>query len=116
MILDANALVLDLEGKPLTPPRAPGATTDPAPMTFGQAIIAALLHVYPDEPQALDAKVVRFKVASRLARGGDVAMTAEEIAAVKIVIGKYWSPLVVGRVLEALDPAALALPAPAPVA
>ena len=64
----------------------------------------ALLSGFPDE-QALpgEEKVKRFVLAEKIFKGA-TEFTAEEVALVKKLIGKAYTPLVVGRAFEILDP------------
>jgi hypothetical protein len=73
--------------------------------TLGAASATALLSPYPDE-QNLDPKdkVRRYKLATKIADGGEVDLSIEEIADLKKLIGKAFPPLVVGRAYEILDP------------
>lgn len=51
-----------------------------------------------------DEKFSRFTLAMKIHAGGNVDVTAEEIALLKSVIGKApWTPLVLGRCFNALE-------------
>jgi hypothetical protein len=114
MIVTSESIILDFFGRPvMAPADAPGLDNRaPVPLTLGYVCLFALQLMAPGEDIPLAAKVERFKLAVRLARGGDVSLTAEDVALLKRLIGKAWAPLVVGRALEVLDPAALG-PVPA---
>lgn len=80
--------------------------TDGDAMTLGTCATAALLHLFPNENDlSPDVKVKRFKLALRIAQATEpLALSADEVTTLKTVVGKFWNPLVVGRVFEAVDP------------
>lgn len=77
-------------------------------MTIGTCAIAALQHLYQNEDIGADVKVKRFKLAVKIAQAdAPMSLSADDISVIKLVVGKYWNPLVVGRVFEAIDPASM---------
>lgn len=48
-------------------------------------------------------KMKRFVLAKKIQAGGEIGLTAEEIVLVKEMVGKFYSPLVVGQIFELLD-------------
>lgn len=122
MKVDCNALVLDLDGKAIVTDRKPvlgddgkpivlaggvPLLDDGRPLKLGVAISAALMSDAPDEISTVDAKVKRFNLAVRIAKGGEVSLTAEDITTIKGAVCKRWPSLIVGRIVEALDPVAM---------
>lgn len=95
-MIDFSKPVLDLTNKPVS-----------EEMTIGTCCIAALTQIFQGEEADATVKVKRFKIAVKISGDTAVSLTADEIAAVKLVVGKYWNPLVVGRVFEAIDPASM---------
>jgi len=94
MNIDFDAPILDFKGTPV-----------PEGMTVGSCAIAALQHLYQGEEITPDVKVKRFKLAVRIAQADlPLSLTADDVSVIKTVVGKYWNPLVVGRVFEAIDP------------
>lgn len=74
------------------------------PLTLGSACVDALLGAYQDEAALPgEEKYRRFQLATKLSSSDEVDLTAEEIAQLKKLVGKAWSPLVVGRVYELLE-------------
>lgn len=69
----------------------------------------ALLAPYPDEKD-LDGKtkIRRFKLAEKIAgaNGAGVDLSVEDIADLKLLIGKAYAALIVGRAYQILDPEA----------
>lgn len=82
---------------------------DGKPMTLGEASIGALTANYGDEPQLTgDVKFSRYQLADRInnalaATQGLAEVTAEEIAVLKNLIGKAFTPVVVGPAYAALE-------------
>lgn len=91
--------ILDMEGVPVV--------IEGKPLTLNSACLVALLVMPPGEQATLDAKVMRYRLAQRFAaaNGALPELKAEEVVEVKKALGGYWnSPLVIGRVFEAIDP------------
>lgn len=91
--------ILDLQGKPVV--------MDKQTLNVADCCTIALLNVYPDEQsQTVQQKLLRYKLANKFSQmnGTVPSMSAEETAEVKVCVAKYWSPLVVGRVFEVIDP------------
>lgn len=93
MTIDFSKTVLDLYGKPVG-----------EEMTIGTCCIAALTHLYQGEDADAALKVKRFKIAVKISGDMTLSLSADDVSAIKTVVGKYWNPLVVGRVFEAIDP------------
>jgi hypothetical protein len=74
-------------------------------LTVGSCSIAALQQIFQGEDATAEIKVKRFKLALRIADASEpIALSNDEVATLKLVVGKFWNPLVVGRVFEAVDP------------
>jgi len=93
--------VTDTEGKPLA-----------KPPTLGSICESALLSQFADERDATGKETIearekyeRWKLAAKInAATKDLALTAEELALVKKLVGKAYGPLIVGQVWTMLDP------------
>jgi hypothetical protein len=88
-----DAPMLDLDGKPYT---------DKATLksvVFG-AIQAQLMG---DEQMSTDVKLRLYTVASKIAKGGVVEVSVEDLALIKDRVGRAYSPLVVGEAFRLLE-------------
>lgn len=93
-MIDFSKPILDVHGK-----------VQSDEITIGSCAIAALQHLYQNEEVGADVKVKRFKLAVRIAQATEpLPLSADDVTTIKTVVGKYWNPLVVGRVFEAIDP------------
>lgn len=89
--------ICDLKGKPVA--------IDGKEMSLEDACVSALVHLYQGEDIGPDVKAKRFKLAVRISNAENMPpLSADEVQMIKTVVGKYWNPLVVGRVIEAIDP------------
>jgi hypothetical protein len=107
---DFSAKILDISGQPFVddikcPADSAGKRNCGDEATLGMVATRALLASLPDE-QSLSGedKFKRFTLAMRIKDGGEVPISAEDIALLKKLIGKVYSPLVVGRAFPLLDP------------
>jgi len=95
MRIDFDAPLLDLKGEPLI--------ENGVEVTLGAIASNALLATYRDEQDLTgEEKVKRFRLAV-IARGAQ-DLSVEQIVLLKKLIAKAYSPLIVGRVFELLDP------------
>lgn len=98
---DFKAPILAIDGS-----RIPVSTSDQTPLTLGKvcedALIATLQGDSPNEAE----KAKRFWLALKI-HAGDKELTADEVSLVKKVVGIAYGPLIVGRVIELIDPAAV---------
>lgn len=79
-----------------------------ADATVAKACINALIAVYPDEDNLSgEDKVRRAFLAQRIHINPKIDLTAEEVVLVKSLVSKAFSPLVVLRIWEAIDPASV---------
>lgn len=77
---------------------------DQQPLTLGVAAVTALVASYPDEPNLTgEGKFKRWLLAERLANGGVIEVSAEEVTLIKQLIGRGYPPLVVGPAYLALE-------------
>jgi hypothetical protein len=92
--------ICDLKGAPVR--------IDGKAMTVEDCCTAALVHLFPNEDVTADVKAKRFKLAVRISQAETMPpLAADDVQVIKTVVGKYWNPLVVGRVLEVIDPEGL---------
>jgi hypothetical protein len=98
MLVDFDEPVRDLAGKPVKP-------DSDEPMTLGTCAIGALQHLFVGEDASEQVKVRRFKLAVRIAQATQpLELSNDEVTTLKLVVGKFWNPLVVGRLFQAIDP------------
>jgi len=96
-MIDFDEPIRDLTGKPVK--------LDDQLMTVGSCSLQALLHIFQNEDATPEIKVKRFKLALRISQTDQpIGLSADEVQTLKTPVGKYWNPLVVGRVYEAVDP------------
>lgn len=92
-----DTLLLDLKGEPVKE----GVGGETRPVTVGSILIQSLLTLtQEDQSLAADAKVTRYKLGLKVAPGGEVELTSEDLALLKLLVGRLFSPLVVGRVYD----------------
>lgn len=73
-------------------------------LTLKVVAVNSLMAIYPDERDISgNEKLARYKIASKVHGGGMVELTAEEVAKIKALIGKAYSPAVVGPAFEILE-------------
>lgn len=73
------------------------------PVTVRSVAVNALLANYPDEHPTGEEKLRRYQIARAVHAGGKVELRVEDVALIKLLVGKAYSPLVVGPVFEALE-------------
>ncbi len=93
-----DQLLTGLGGKPLL-----NEDQQPTNLTLGAICVQALLMTFPDEQVTGEEKFRRYQLAERLSTGGEVEVTAEEVALLKNLAGKGYVPLMVGAVWKALE-------------
>jgi len=107
---DFSAKILDLNGKSFVDDvKCPADQTGKRPCddetTLAVIAMRALLAPYQDEQNLSgEDKFKRFALAMKIKDGGEVPVSAEDIALLKKLIGKLYTPLVVGRAFPLLDP------------
>lgn len=90
MKIDFSAEIKDFDGKALKE----GDTA----ITLGLMAVRALNAQFPDEqPLSAEAKVSRFRIAVKVSEGGVQDLVAEDVVEIKKVIGRAFTPLIVGR-------------------
>lgn len=105
--MDLNQPIIDFDGKPIPLSDEEGKAV--GEMTFAKAIQRALLsHLQGDESLPGEKRFRLFHLAMKVdsvAKGsiGD-KLRAEDIVEIKGRVGKAFSPLIVGRVWEMLEP------------
>jgi hypothetical protein len=74
------------------------------PLTLKRASVDALMMPFDDEKHISgEEKLKRYQLAVRINLGGDVELKAGEVSLLKLVIGKAYTPLVVGPAYIALE-------------
>jgi hypothetical protein len=96
MLRSFTHAIRDLKGSPIK--------EDDKVVTLETIAVGALMMALPNDTTPGPEKVQRFKLAQRI-DGSDTAIdvTAEEITMLKDLIGKLYTPLVVGRAYELLE-------------
>lgn len=97
--INLDKVINDLEDKPI-----PLENDSDNFFTIGKACINALMHPYENENIDGDKKLDRYLLAMQLKKGGVQDLSPEQITELKTLVGKFYTPLVVGQVLLALDP------------
>lgn len=96
MLIPFSTVLLDFDGNPIQDGQMA--------FTLGRASIAALTGVFADEEISGAEKFERFDLALKINRAdGPLALPPEDIAKIKRLIGKAYSPLIVGRAYEILN-------------
>jgi hypothetical protein len=100
MLIDVTTVFTDFDGNPMK-------DAGQQDLTLAAVAISALMATYPDE-QGLsgDEKVKRYDLAMRIHRRSAVTVDVaiDDIALIKRLIDKAYTPLVVGQAREFLDP------------
>lgn len=79
--------------------------TDSTPVTAGKIATNALLATFQDEPQLSgEDKLLRWELAVKIKNTPDpIELTAEEISLIKKLVGKAYSPMIVGQTWKILE-------------
>lgn len=79
------------------------------PVTLVDIVLTALNLVLPEERSDAKDKIHRYKLSCCIVDGGEIDVKSEEITEIKNQIAKvpFFSPLIVGRAYDILDPDAL---------
>jgi hypothetical protein len=108
-----DAVMLEENGKPAQDCDTPATATTPpkdcVPLTLRRAAAHALFYGrYPGEENlAGDIRWARGRLAERIRDEPNITLSVEEIAVVKKLMGRFYSPLVVAQAYEILDPGAM---------
>ena len=90
--LEGGVLVIKQEGEP------------DKPMLLRMACVNALMGLYEDEKNLSgEEKVKRYDMATKIQAMSEVDFTTEEIATIKKLVAKSYSPLVVGQAWKMLE-------------
>lgn len=73
-------------------------------ITLAMVCSTVLGSTLPDETPTGEEKLKRFALGMKVCKGGSYDITAEDRVLLKQLIGKTFSPLVVGSALSVLDP------------
>ena len=95
MLVDFDQVLVTFEGVPLS--------DTGKIVTLGRICGNAVAAAPPDDRSTGEQKHKRFKLAETAFRGGDVEMSAEDVAMFKEWIGKAYAPMVVGQAYEMLE-------------
>jgi hypothetical protein len=81
------------------------AVKDPSgtELTAQMLVANALLTDFPDEKVSGEEKFKRFKLALAVTNKAEVDLKPEQLASIKTVVGKAYTPLIVGRLFEIID-------------
>jgi hypothetical protein len=113
---DFSAKILDMDGRPFVddvrcPADTAGKRKCEDEVTLASIAVRALMANFPDEQNLPgEDKFKRFALAMKIKDGGEVAVSAEDVSLLKRLIGKLYTPLVVGRAFPLLDPAEVPVP------
>lgn len=100
MKIDLSAKILDLDGSTIRT----GARGE-KDFTLGSAVCTALLTPDPKESDiSAEEKLRRFNLATKLYDGGVQDLSVEDISLLKLLIGRAYPALTVGRCFALLDP------------
>lgn len=89
--------ITDLDDKPF-----------PDGATLRTVLLGACLNTLrADELMDAQQKVKLYLLSKKISEKGDAELTTDDVVLLKERVGKAYNPLVVGRVYEILDPAAL---------
>lgn len=100
--VDFKAQIKNIDGTTI-----PTSEKDPTPLSLGKIAEDALLaNNLPGDNLAEGEKAKRFWLALKVHENKD-SLTADEIATIKKVISLGYGPLIVGRAIQLLDPAAV---------
>ena len=105
-MIDFTVVLKDLNGEDIIERNlAPDNTAKSKPLTLGAVAANALLAQFEDEKNLSgEEKVKRYGLAMRVVSSKDAALKAEEVAEIKKLVAKAYSPLIVGRAWGLLDP------------
>ena len=96
MYVDSQTVLTDIEDKPLK--------QGDSEVTFGFVVKEALLNLSPqDNHISADIKRKRYLLAKRFSKGGTIELSQPDIDLIRDAIGKFFVPIIVGRVDEILD-------------
>lgn len=109
MKISVTQQLTELDGTPMTTGKqvcqmCGQVVSEEEPMTVRLAATRALTAVYRDEQNLKgDEKVARFHLALKVTDEDEPDLKAEDIVLIKMVVGKMYGPVVVGRVWSILD-------------
>lgn len=100
MFIDFTQKVLDINGKPMLMPPSP-PSTEPTEATLGVLCIQALFGEYRDESITGAEKFARYELATLVNK--NLPITVEQVALLKMVVGKGYGAQVVGPIYGLLE-------------
>jgi len=96
MLIDFDRVLVDMEGKDII-------SKDEKPATVKGVTVEALLATFNDEQNlAGEEKLKRYELAYKINEGYR-DMTAEDIVLIKKLVGKAYSPIIVGQAWKTLE-------------
>lgn len=90
MKIDVGQVLKTLSGRPME-------DDEKKPLTLKWACVNSLLAHYPKEEIDGTEKMKRFKMAYKIEKGGEVELSAEEVAKVKTLVSQSMTTLIVGQ-------------------
>lgn len=110
-IVNLLAPLTDQTGKPIVDPDAKPEKDDPecakcAKLTLGKAIEIAVGSLYPDEAGrlTLDQQLKRGQLALAVGKETEAHFSADEVTMIEQCIAKRYAPILVARIVMAIDP------------
>lgn len=106
MLIDVTKELLDFEGEPL--PLQTAAGSPPKDMTVRNLATTVLTASFRDEQVDAESALDRFELAREINKARKtIELTTEEISSLIDLVSKSFSPMVLGRFVEFMDPARL---------
>jgi len=102
MKINANAVINDYKGKPAKI-EEPGEKPTTRDFELRDVLCPALTSPIEGERPSPKEAFARFQLAQKLWAGGEVEMTAEDVAMAQRLVSKAWSPGIAGAVYGMLE-------------
>jgi hypothetical protein len=100
MKIDFTKILCNLSGVPLSSVDEQGK---PEALSLGHVVLTAILGTYPDEQNLPGAeKFARYELAKKV-MNEESQLTTEDIAKIKMLVGKCCTPLVVGAAFDLIE-------------
>lgn len=105
-MINFTEVLTDMEGKPLTESsKLPGSNGAVVDVTLRKICQNALLS--NDPKMSGEEKIKRYILAQRIQQQDLMELSADDISLIKKEIAIYFSPLIVGKAYELLDPVSM---------
>jgi len=89
--------LVGFDGKPIT------EGEDDSPVTLGKVLMMACVNANPQEHKTGEDKLKIYRLLQTVHAGGDVELTAEEVALLKELVGVIYGVGMVGAVYDCLE-------------